>query len=170
MRNHTAAFVPPFCPRSSCVYHLHSSGWRFKKIGFHTRLAAPHRVQRFICCSCKRSFSSQTFSVSYWLKRPDLLPPLFHLLLGCSGYRQLGRSLGVSHTTVMRLAERLGRHCLLFQQQFRPQAVLDEPLAVDGSRPSSTASTSPATSTSRSAPDRTSSTPSPTVSCGARGG
>ena len=132
MGTRTAAFVPPFCPRASCTYHQRSSGWRFKKSGFYTRLTPPYRVQRFLCATCRCSFSSQTFAVTYWLKRPDLFHALFHLVLGCSGYRQLGRTFGVSHTTILRQTERLARHCLLFQQRFRPRALLDEPLVVDG--------------------------------------
>ena len=132
MTSPRTAFEPPFCPRRTCRYHHDSSGWRFKKIGFYRRQGRPQVVQRYRCRSCKRSFSSQTFSVTYYLKRPDLLPALFYPLLGCSGYRQLGRTFGVSHTTVLRQSERLGRHCLLFQQQFRARAVLDEPLVVDG--------------------------------------
>ncbi len=38
----------------------------------------------------------------------------------------------MSPSTTQRHTERLGRHCLLFQQQFRPLAVLREPLVVDG--------------------------------------
>jgi hypothetical protein len=53
-------------------------------------------------------------------------------VLACSAYRQIARELNVSHTTVMRQTERLGRHCLLFQEQFRAKAVLGEPLVVDG--------------------------------------
>jgi hypothetical protein len=53
-------------------------------------------------------------------------------VLACSAYRQIARELNVSHTTVMRQTERLGRHCLLFLQQYRSEAVLREPLVVDG--------------------------------------
>jgi len=70
--------------------------------------------------------------VSYYLKRPDLLVPVFHRLVGCSGFRQIAREFGVSHTTVMRLSERLGRHCLLFVQRDLPKIVLEEPVAIDG--------------------------------------
>jgi len=104
----------------------------YTKDGFYTRKAAPQRVQRYQCASCRGSFSFQSFQTTYWLKKPRLLPLIFHRVLACSAYRQIARELNVSHTTVMRQAERLGRHCLLFQEQFRKRAVLNEPLVVDG--------------------------------------
>ena len=91
------------------------------------------RVQRYLCQRCRRSFSSQTFSITYWLKRPDLPRRLFGRLLACSAYRQIARDLEVSPTTVLRQSERLGRHCLLFHETFRPKAQAPaEPLVVDG--------------------------------------
>ena len=52
-------------------------------------------MQRYRCQHCHRNFSSQTFSPSYWLKRPELLRPLFFRLLGCSALRQIAREFGV---------------------------------------------------------------------------
>ena len=83
--------------------------WRYKKKGFFARSQRPHRVQRYVCHHCGRNFSSQTFSTRYWLKRPRLLEPLFHRLVGGSCFRQISRELGVAHSTVQRQAERLGR-------------------------------------------------------------
>jgi len=53
-------------------------------------------------------------------------------LLGCSGYRQIARDLGISPTTVLRQTIRLGRHCLLFHERLRPKGPLREPIVVDG--------------------------------------
>ena len=132
MQRHEKDFRPPFCPNPDCPYHHRSTGWRIKKIGFFRRRRAPRLVQRYLCLHCRRSCSTQTFQVSYWLKRPDLLETIFKRILSCSSYRQIGRELGVSPSTIQRQTERLGRHSLLFQQQFRPLAVLREPLVVDG--------------------------------------
>jgi len=82
--------------------------------------------------SCGVSFSEQTFRTTYWLKRPDLLPEIFDRSVSCSCLRQIARSLHVAPSTVQRQCERLGRHCLLFQQRFRELAPLDEPLVADG--------------------------------------
>jgi len=123
---------PPFCPRPTCVFHRTPAGWRFKRAGWYPRAFSPRRVQRYLCLSCGVSFSDQTFRTTYWLKRPDLLATIFFRSLSCSAYRQISRELGVAPSTVMRQCERLGRHCLLFQQQYRDRAPLDEPLVADG--------------------------------------
>ena len=125
-------FRPPFCPNPTCRFHCDSTGWRHKKHGFHLRAFHPQRIQRYQCLTCKRSFSYQTFQTSYWLKRPDLLEIVFTRSVSGSGFRQIARELAVSHNTIAGQIARLGRHCLLFQQQFRDRAPLDEPLAADG--------------------------------------
>ncbi len=125
-------FTPPFCPNPCCRFHVDSGGWRFKKKGFFIRHAAPRRIQRYCCTHCGRSFSSQTFHPTYWLKRPEVLPGLLLRVLACSGFRQVAREMGIAPTTVLRQVERLGRHCLLFHERHRPKGPLVEPLVVDG--------------------------------------
>ena len=99
-------------------------------MGFYERQAAPQRIQRYRCSQCRRSFSSQTFSTTYWLRRPELPREIFGKLLACSAYRQIARDLAIGPSTVLRHTARLGRHCLLFHEQLRPR--LGEPLVVDG--------------------------------------
>jgi transposase-like protein len=128
----TDTFRPPFCPNPRCVFHTVSTTWRFRKIGFYTRAFPPRKVQRYLCSTCGVSFSFQTFQTTYWLKRPDLLPTVFHRSVSCSAFRQIARELDVAPSTVMRQCERLGRHSLLFQQQFRAKMTIDEPVVADG--------------------------------------
>lgn len=121
---------PPFCPNPSCAYHRVSRvDWRCVRTGFYIRLTPPHRVQRYRCRHCRRQFSDQTFLLTYWLKRPELLVEIAAGLVGCSGYRQLARARGCAPTTVLAHAARLGRHALLFHEQHRPR--IEEPLALD---------------------------------------
>jgi transposase-like protein len=124
--------APPFCPNPRCRFHVNPEGWRFKKKGFFLRRAFPRRIQRYRCSHCGRSFSSQTFDATYWLKQPEVFSGLPYRLLGCSGFRQIARELGIAPTTVLRQVERLGRHCLLFHECHRPRGPLEEPLVVDG--------------------------------------
>ena len=125
-------FTPPFCPNPRCDFHLSSRGWRFKKDGTHLRRFDQRRIQRYRCHRCRRSFSSQTFSTTYWLKRPDLLLEVLHGLLSCSGYRQMGRARGAPHSTIELQAARLGRHMLLFHERRRPRRAPREALVLDG--------------------------------------
>ncbi|HEU5179513.1 MAG TPA: helix-turn-helix domain-containing protein [Candidatus Polarisedimenticolia bacterium] len=60
-----------------------------------------------------RSFSRQSFAVSYYLKRPELLVPIAAGLQAGCAHRQLARTLGCAPSTVTRLSARLGRHALL---------------------------------------------------------
>ena len=125
-------FVPPHCPRTTCAYHRCATGWRWIRHGHYRRHASPQRIPRFRCGHCGHTFSAQTFSTSYWLRRPELQLRIAHGLLACSGYRQLARSLGCRAPTVMRHAARLGRHALLTLWDLRPRAPIAEPVVVDG--------------------------------------
>ena len=127
-----SGFKPPFCPNRTCFHHGNAVGWRFKKKGFYDRAVDGRHVQRYLCLHCWVSFSEQTFHVTYWLKKPDLLETLFYRVLACSAYRQIARELGLSHTTVLNQVERLGRHCLLLHEGLRPREPPAEPLVIDG--------------------------------------
>lgn len=132
MTNAPAPTAPPFCPNPRCIFHADKPGWTYQRDGYYARLAAPHRIQRYRCCHCRRRFSEQTFRCTYWLKRPELLAPVFLGLVACACLRQLGRSLRASPQTVLGLANRLGRHCQLVHERLRPRGPLTEPVALDG--------------------------------------
>ena len=124
-------FTPPFCPSRDCPRHLDPRGFVFSRYGTYRRAKPPLVVQRYRCHDCGVFFSRQSYCVSYWLKRPDLLVPVFERLLGCSSLRQIARDLECAVSTVMRLTALIGRHCLLFNWDRRPRT-LDEPLVLDG--------------------------------------
>ncbi len=126
------AFTPPFCPNSTCDFHSISEGWRFRKAGFYERIANPRKIQRYRCTHCRRYFSDQTFSVTYWLKRPELLAPVFEATLSGTGHRQLARFRDCSPSTVMHQVARLGRHCLLAHQYLRPKDPPRSSTVIDG--------------------------------------
>jgi transposase-like protein len=120
-------------PNPNCRYfNAFASDWPYKRKGFYSRQSSPHRIQRFTCLACQRHFSTQTFSTSYWQKRPDLPPRIVMMVVGCMGNRQISRALGCSPETVAHQVARLGRHCLLVQaRELRRIRVLDE-IAIDG--------------------------------------
>jgi transposase-like protein len=132
MSHSLSSFIPPHCPRSNCRYHVCSNGWRWIRHGAYQRRCEPRTIQRFRCCHCRATFSTQSFSPTYWLKRPELLGAIFHRLLACSGYRQIAREAGCNPTTVMGQAARLGRHALLYLHHHRPPGAVGEPLVIDG--------------------------------------
>jgi len=130
---HQQDWQPPFCPNPNCPFHkLLPTNWPFKKIGFYFRNFPPYRIRRFLCLACRRSFSSQTFSPDYWLKRPDILPKLMTKTCGCMANRQIARDLSVSPSTIDRQLSRLGRHCLLFHSQRLKNLSAPQDITIDG--------------------------------------
>jgi transposase-like protein len=125
-------FVPPHCPRTTCRYHGSAAGWRWIHFGTYRRRCEPRIVPRYRCRHCGLTFSRQTFATTYFLKRPELLEPLFHRLLAGSGLRQITREARCAHSTVMGQAARLGRHALLVLAAHRPPGPVREPLVIDG--------------------------------------
>jgi transposase-like protein len=133
MRPDDTGWQPPHCPNPNCKYHngIHDQ-WPWRRHGFFRRRLPPFRIQRFTCRHCRRSFSTQTFSTTYWLKRPDVLAKLFMKAVGGMANRQIARDLDVSPTTVDRQLSRLGRHCLLFHRKQLETAPPPREIAIDG--------------------------------------
>jgi transposase-like protein len=111
-------FMPPFCPWPDCVAHR-SPGRGFQRNGWYRKPSDPKHIPRFRCRDCKGSCSRQTFSTTYYLKRPALLISVASGLAACSAHRQIARSNHCAKTSVTRMAERLGRHAILFQARCR---------------------------------------------------
>jgi len=131
--NTAQTWVPPFCPNPHCPHHRNCGDpWPYKKIGYFQRQLRPRRIQRFTCKTCKRSFSTQTFSTSYWQKQPTLDARIIMRTVGCMANRQIARDLKVSPETVNRHLARLGRHCLLFHQQAMQNAPAPGAVVIDG--------------------------------------
>ncbi len=115
LKNTPKGWQPPFCPNANCKFHHHIQvSWRYKNYGTYTRKSDNRRIQRFKCLSCGRTFSTQTFSTTYWQKRPDVDAMVFSRVVNGMCNRQVARDIGIDHTTVDRKISRLGRHCLLF--------------------------------------------------------
>jgi hypothetical protein len=90
-------------------------------------------VPRFRCRACGRTFSRQTFALSYYLKRPGLPRLVASCLQAGAAHRQVARHLGCAPSTVTRLSARLGRHALLLMTRAlsRLAGRLVEPVVLD---------------------------------------
>lgn len=133
LEQHDPSWLPPFCPNPNCRFHSGLvAGWRYKKAGFFLRDAQPHRIQRFTCLHCRRSFSSQTFTTTYWQRIPDLEFKLMTKTVGGMANRQAARDLGVSPSTVDRRLGRLGRHCMLKHAKMMQTAPPVANIVIDG--------------------------------------
>ncbi|HZN55440.1 MAG TPA: hypothetical protein VFB67_08970 [Candidatus Polarisedimenticolaceae bacterium] len=117
-------FLPPFCPWPDCTAHR-ARGKGFQRFGSYRTKRDPTRIPRFRCKDCGDTCSRQTFSTTYYLKRRDLLITVASGLAACSAHRQIARSARCAKTSVTRMAERLGRHAILFHAK-----CLAEPIAL----------------------------------------
>lgn len=133
MEKRKTGWEPPHCPNPNCLYHTTVDGrWPYKRKGVYYRRQAPRCVQRFTCLACGRHFSRQTFSTTYWQKRPELIVPIFSMVVGCMGNRQIARALCCAPSTVAHQIARLARHCLLFQGRDLRRVRISGDVAVDG--------------------------------------
>ncbi len=126
-------WVPPHCPNRNCHFHNPlQEGWRWKRDGYHERKAHPRRIRRFKCKACGVTFSSQTFSTTYWLKRPDILEQLPTKVVSGACNSQIAYDLGVAPSTIDRQIYRLGRHAILFHTMMMKDHPPFDDAAVDG--------------------------------------
>jgi hypothetical protein len=86
-----------------------------------------------MCLHCRRTFSRQSFSVTYYCKRPELLRGVATGLVAGSALRQIARSLGCAPNTAAAIGARLGRHAMLLQARALKhlRGSLDETVVLD---------------------------------------
>jgi len=124
--------VPSHCAYPGCSEHLRTAPG-YRAIGAGAYSAFGQRICRYRCPACRRTFSANAFSTTYYLKRPELTLPIAAGLVAGSAHRQIARSLGCAHSTVSRRAARLGRHAILLQahalEQLRGRPL--EPVVLD---------------------------------------
>ena len=85
-----------------------------------------------MCKSCERSFSTQTFSVTYWLKNPELIKDVFMKTVGGMANRQIARDLNLNPGTIDDILSRIARHCYLFHTRNMETATPPRKIAIDG--------------------------------------
>ena len=100
------AFWPPFCPNSDCSQAAAPRPEAFLRHGHYTTRVQARRIPRFLCRSCRRTMSSQTFHVSYRLRRPDLEGAILKEIARGASLRRVAESLGVNRKTVSRRLRR----------------------------------------------------------------
>jgi transposase-like protein len=123
---------PPFCPNPNCPFHVHppSQPWWHRIGSYATRCFGA--VPRFRCLSCRRSFSTQTFSTDYFAKRRIDYRRLESLLASSMSIRSLSRAFGCSCGSVLNRIDRLARQALAAHAGLRPQARRHEDVCIDG--------------------------------------
>jgi hypothetical protein len=74
-------------------------------------------VQRFLCRTCGRYFSTQTFRVDYRLQKPTIQFPLFDTLISKVTQRQAARNLQCTRKTVVHRLSLLSNHARAFHER-----------------------------------------------------
>lgn len=103
-------FHPPRCPYRACARHRHPQPGFYRRHGHYIARCRPHPVPRFLCRSCRRTFSRQTFRMDYRDHRPDLNARLLRALASGLGLRQSSRNLGLSLRCTELKFRKLARH------------------------------------------------------------
>lgn len=110
-------FFPPHCPNEACPAHLRGRPFPWIRRGSYRRRCDGRSVPRFLCRTCRRTFSSQTFRLDYRFRRVTLDFPLFLELASKMTLRQLARVHGCRRETVERRLDRYGEHVRLFHRR-----------------------------------------------------
>jgi len=106
-------FIPPRCPRPDCPAHNiehHTDRTFYIRNGYYHPKCRAHRVPRFKCRVCGRSFSRQTFRQDYRDHKPYLNARLLELLAHGLGLRQAAVILKLSRRCCELKARKLARH------------------------------------------------------------
>jgi hypothetical protein len=117
------SFHPPHCPNDHCPSRAprapatRRTPFLWRRRGRFTRLCDGRSVPRFLCLTCRKGFSSQTFRVDYRLRLPRLHLDAFGLLVSKVSLRQSARVLGTRRRTIEHRQLLLGRHARDFQLQ-----------------------------------------------------
>lgn len=95
----------------------HCQSENTKKVGFFVRKRTRRKVQRFKCLSCSKSFSSQTTSLTYRQKRPDLNSEILENISVGVGIRKSATNLRTTTTTIQRKIKFLAPLCDKFHRE-----------------------------------------------------
>jgi len=123
---------PLFCPNSNCPNHqgLRDKDW-FRSFGYY-RTKAHGTVKRYVCQNCGKSFSDQTFRLSYYLKLDLSFKDLLFRISACEGIRAIARSYSVTDKVIANRVGRLARQVIGAIAELRSFGRLSEDLAADG--------------------------------------
>ena len=123
---------PPFCPNPKCAYHTHppKRKWFWKSGHYHTQTFGT--IQRFFCLSCSRRFSSQTFSIDYFVKKKINYHLIDKQLRSTGSIRDISRDLSCSTDTVLNRISRLAKNAIDAHLLLCATAPYSEDLVADG--------------------------------------
>ncbi len=105
-------YLFPFCPNPTCQWHKKAPDYAWLRPKGFYRTKAFGKIQRYQCKRCTMTFSRQTFSLAYYVKRPIVLSDVVGRLVSGESLRAISRNLGVSLRLISNRLDRLGRQAL----------------------------------------------------------
>lgn len=122
----------PFCPNPNCVWHSNAPDFSWAKPkGFYITKTFG-RIQRYQCTACHRTFSCQTFSLAYYVKRPVALPDIVARLASGESLRAMSRNLSVSLRLLTNRIDRLARQAIALHAQCLAARTAHDDICIDG--------------------------------------
>ena len=99
-------FWPPFCPNTGCSQSAGAARSGFFRHGHYSTRLYGRRIPRFLCRSCRRTMSSQTFDATYRLRMPGLESAILEEIARGSSLRRVAQVLCINRKTVSRRLRR----------------------------------------------------------------
>lgn len=126
--------TPRFCTNPQCRFHKPENctgkDWYRSHGSFTTR--ARGEIPRFHCTACKKTFSTQSFSIHYWTHSTTDYRSLANAITSSSGLIQYCRHHKITYRTLQNRVRHLSRNCLALMDLILESLVLNEYLCFDG--------------------------------------
>ncbi len=125
-------FIPLHCPNSQCTHFSPPDrpDW-YRYFGKYTTRTSGE-VPRYRCRSCRKTFSSMSFSIDYFSKKHLPMEQIYNQLNGGLGIRKIARNLHVHHNTIRNRIDRMARNAILIHQQVLTTLPFKEDFVADG--------------------------------------
>jgi len=125
-------YTPPFCPYVACSLHVDLPDQKWWSCDVFHATKAFGSVQRYVCHSCGRTFSEQTFSVHFYAKFVIDYRRLERLSASSMSLRALSREFRCSCDSVTNRNDRIARQGIALHTTLRQTATTTEAVCFDG--------------------------------------
>ena len=128
---------PPFCPNPSCPNHFpekikRSNHLWYYRSGYYLIERTKEPVSRYLCKTCGKKFSEQTFSINYFSKKNLNMKKLAISLSSGMSIRAMARFYHVAPTTIIRKVRIIARQAIAIESIVSKHISLSESLVADG--------------------------------------
>jgi hypothetical protein len=126
--------TPQYCTNPDCPFHKPETctgkAWYRSHGSFATK--ARGNIPRFHCTACKKTFSTQSFSIHYWTHSTVDYQSLAKAITSSSGLIQYCRHHRMTYRVLQNRVRHLSRNCLALMDLILDSLVLHENLCFDG--------------------------------------